>query len=181
MKRHVTLLAGCAVFALSATAAHADCAEELAQLSAGTSGSAGAEGGISKDGTLAPLQTEADAAATGGAETDMAGGTTGASAEAGGTTSGAGSTATGSAEADGEIAKDGSQAPLETGSAVATSAQDAQAQQEGAGTAAEQAGADAASDGDTPERTAALDRARMALESGDEDACMAAVEEARSL
>lgn len=176
MKRHVTFLASCAVVALGATAVHADCADELAQLSAG------AEGGISKDGSTAPLQTEADAAA---GATGAAGTTTGTASEttagATGTTSGSGSTASGSAEADGEVAKDGSTAPLETGSAVATSGQDAQAQQDGQATAAGQAGVTTGPASDSAERTAALDRARAALESGDEEACMAAVEEARSM
>ncbi|MEF2549426.1 hypothetical protein VQ045_20000 [Aurantimonas sp. E1-2-R+4] len=88
----------------------------------------------------------------------------------------------------GQIVKDGSTMPLEdaAGTAdtdVAMSAQDVKAQQEGADTAAAaatgtQARATASSD---PAFTAALEKARTALEQGDEAACLTAVEEARAI
>ncbi|HDZ73559.1 MAG TPA: hypothetical protein ENH55_12470 [Aurantimonas coralicida] len=89
----------------------------------------------------------------------------------------------------GQIVKDGSTMPLEdaAGTAdtdVAMSAQDVKAQQEGANTAAAaaaagtQARATASSD---PAFTAALEKARTALEQGDEAACLTAVEEARAI
>jgi hypothetical protein len=113
----------------------------------------------------------------------------------------------------GEIAKDGTLAPLQDGgegggaAGVATSAQDAQAQQEGGETAAAEGGAGTADDAaavdqaaggeaasggepvvgaetaaaDAGDRDAAIERARAALAAGDEEGCMAAVEEARTL
>ena len=55
MKLRMTMLAGCAICAL-ATAAQADCAEDLARLT-GNPSTAGDSAGISKDGSLAPLET----------------------------------------------------------------------------------------------------------------------------
>ncbi|MFC3838667.1 hypothetical protein [Paracoccus rhizosphaerae] len=63
----MTMLAGCAICAL-ATAAQADCAEDLARLT-GEPATAGDSAGISKDGSLAPLETPDTAEAT--AATDM--------------------------------------------------------------------------------------------------------------
>ncbi len=60
---------------------------------------------------------------------------------------------------------------------MATSAQDAQAQSQGGETAAAQAAG--ASGGDGSDKQAAIDRAQKALDAGDEEACMQAVEEAR--
>lgn len=176
MTRHFILMAGGALLLMSGTAAYADCAEELAALEATAAGG----GEVAKDGSLAPMQ-EGDAAAA-GAEAGSATGAESATATAPG---GAGADPTESGET-GEIAKDGSQAPLEepgdTAPDVATSAQDAQAQQEGgepAAAAADAAAADAGAGGS--ERDDALARARAALAEGDEAGCMAALEEARSL
>lgn len=164
MKPIRTGIVGAALLALTTVSAQADCAAEIARLTAGedTSG-----GGISKDGSLAPLEGAADAAAVGdaaaSAATDMS---PPADNDAG---DGAG------------IAKDGSHVPLETaGSAqpgIAMSGADAQAQQEGRPTAAEQAA------GDTPDgssRDIHIQAARDALAGGDEDACMRAIEAAGS-
>ena len=130
---------------LAAGAAYADCQSELSAL----------EGGVSKDGTMAPLGTPGDA-------TPQVAPTHGG---------GTGDQATG----DG-LAKDGTTEPLGASPEVATSGQDAQAQQEGGKTAAQQAQGAAG----TPDaRMAALDRAKVALAQGDEDACMKAVEEAK--
>jgi hypothetical protein len=143
MKARVLVLAGCMVFA-GAAAAQADCAGEIAKLS-------GHGGGISKDGSLAPLE---------GAGTDSAG----AAEQA-------------APSPDGAIAKDGGDMPLEgTGGATqgaAMSQQDAEAQQQGGSTAAEAAAAASGGGGD------ALQRAQAALAAGDEAGCMQAVEEAR--
>jgi hypothetical protein len=159
MDRYRSFLAGCALFAISGAAAHADCAEDLAALT----GEAGTAEGISKDGSLAPLQdsgTPDPAAAAGGAPAQGAEGA--AEAEAGGE----------------GISKDGSLSPLQgAGTAVATSQEDAQAQQQGEPTAAQQA--ESGSEGSP--RSLAIERAQAALAAGDEAACNAALEEARSL
>jgi hypothetical protein len=111
--------------------------------------------GVAKDGSTAPLaapatpQTGGDAAAT--ATPPAAGG---------------------------EVAKDGSTAPLGTDPALATSAQDAQAQSQGGATAAEQA---QGGEGGGTMRAEALARAQVALDAGDEAGCMQAVEEAKGL
>jgi len=110
--------------------------------------------GVAKDGSLAPLQ----AAPT----PQTSGGTT--------------APATGSEG----VAKDGSQIPLGTDANVAMSAEDAQAQQKGGKTAAEQA-AGSPGGGSASAREEALSRAQAALDSGDEAGCMKAVEEARAL
>jgi hypothetical protein len=149
MKRYRGFLAGCALFAISGAAAHADCAEDLASLTAG---------GISKDGSLAPLQESATpdpGAAAAEASPNPEAGESAAGAES--------------------ISKDGSQSPFEgAGDAVATSAQDVEAQQRGEPTAAQQAE-------NGSERAAAIERAQAALDAGDEAGCNAALEEARSL
>jgi hypothetical protein len=130
MKRSSILLAGVAFFALTAGGALADCTGEIAQLSPGTttgsvSGSSGGHPGISKDGSLAPLQSGPSTAATGSMNSSSAG---------------QGSSATSQG-----VSKDGSTMPLASrpggGSAdVATSKQDAQSQQQGGKTAAAAAG-----------------------------------------
>lgn len=167
--------------------AYADCAADLAKFEAETSAAAD---GIAKDGSLAPLQgdtatgttgtaatgtttpadtTTADTAttATTGTTTDTTAGTTT------NTTTGAGDAADGN-----EIAKDGSTAPLESTSGsssdVAMSGQDAQAQQEGQATAAQQAQAESGTDA----RATALQEARAALAAGDEAACQEALKRA---
>lgn len=109
------------------------------------------EAGVAKDGTTAPLDSPA---------TPQTGG------EAATKTTGEG------------LAKDGATAPLATSPDVATSGQDAQAQQQGGATAAQQAvgGAVPAA---SP-KSQAIARAHDALKAGDEEACMKAVEEAKS-
>lgn len=136
--------------------AFADCRAELADLT----------GGVSKDGSMAPLQTE-----TGGTpQVDTAA----ASADGDQPETG-----------EGEVIKDGSVAPLEASDTRAMSGQDAQAQQAGGETAAAQTGdgsTGSANGGmETSARQDAIDRAQAALEAGDEEACMAAVEEAKAL
>lgn len=163
MKRY-TLLASAAFLAVTAGAAAADCAEELAMLTGESAGaSADASGGeeISKDGSLAPLE-----------EAGNEGGGTDAAAAAPGASSGMEAEAHDSAaEGEGEIAKDGSTAPLEdeagSSATVATSPQEIEAQQDA------NASHDMAHDED------AIARARAALEAGDEEACMEALSEAR--
>lgn len=175
------LLTSCAVFGLGTSVAFADCAEEISALQAdgASSAEAGASdtgrSGISKDGTLAPLEDANDTDAEGAtAGADVATTTTtgeqpadqGASADAGG---------------DNQIAKDGTQAPLgedgasaegsgtgmDQDSPIAVSQQDAEAQQ------------DLASGANAGTREEALKRAQAALDRGDEEACLQAVEEAR--
>lgn len=141
MKR--TILAASAMILLGSGSAFADCREELAQLSGG--------GGISKDGSLAPLES-------------------GATPQTGDGTAPA-------AEGEG-LAKDGSTEPLQADADVAMSAEDAQAQQQGGETAAAQA-AGVEGGGDAAARDAALARAQAALDAGDEAGCMAALQEAR--
>lgn len=75
--------------------------------------------------------------------------------------------------------KDGSKTPMNADPNIAMSGQDAQAQSEGGQTAAAQAQGAAGSG--TGSRQAALDEARAALASGDEDACMAAVQRAKGM
>ncbi len=127
-KTLLTAVATAAIFTLGATAASAECANDQA--------------GISKDGSLAPLQQSADA---GGATAPGTVGTTtgpasdGAQANAAGSGSSQGS-GQNSGQGSGEIAKDGSTAPLATapggGADVATSPDDVQRQQQGETTAA---------------------------------------------
>lgn len=146
MRTLTTLCVGALM--LAGTAAYADCAEEIAAL----------EGGISKDGTLAPL--------SGGAVTPR----TPPAAEA--------APDAGAGGGDG-LAKDGTTEPLGADPEIATSGQDAQAQQQGGETAAEQAaggGGGAAAD----PKAAALERAKAALAQGDEAACLSAVEAAKA-
>ncbi|WP_424929329.1 hypothetical protein [Amaricoccus tamworthensis] len=138
MKRGMTAAVALASVLGLGTPALADCEAELERLT----GQGGAEAGIAKDGSMAPLDT--DAVETG---------------------DGSGAEAVG---ADGEgIAKDGSETPLETDvSNIATSGQDAAAQQ-GAG-------------GLSKKQSDALARAETALAAGDEEACMGALEEFRA-
>lgn len=119
-KMILTAAAAAAMLSFGASAGHAECASGHA--------------GISKDGSLAPLQQSADAG--GGANANAPGST--------GTTTGP---ASGNAQGSGEIAKDGSTAPLASepgaGTDVATSPQDVQRQQQGEATASAAAKADA--------------------------------------
>lgn len=173
--------------------AYADCAADLAKFEAETSAAAD---GIAKDGSLAPLQgdtatgTTAGTAATGTAATgtttpaDTTAADTATTATTGTTTDTTAGTTTntttgaGDAADGNEIAKDGSTAPLESTSGassdVAMSGQDAQAQQEGQATAAQQAQAESGTDA----RATALQEARAALAAGDEAACQEALKRA---
>lgn len=184
MKATFTWVAGGAFLALTAVSAQADCAAELARL---TEGGAAAEG-ISKDGSLAPLEgapdaaAGTDAAATEAADTAEAAGMNSAAPTPEGAADGAASTDTAGSDGGEGIAKDGTHVPLEDASGqqagVAMSGADAQAQQEGQPTAAEQA-----SGGATMEhsgREAHIQAARDALAAGNEDACMEAVKAAQS-
>lgn len=112
-KTILTAAATAALFAFAVAPASAECKTDAA--------------GISKDGSLAPLQQPAD----GSADAGTAGTTTGPAAE-------------GQADASGEVAKDGSTMPMASepggGTDVATSPQDAQAQQDGQPTVAAGAG-----------------------------------------
>lgn len=146
MKPHLVCTV-CAALALGAAPALADCREELAAL----------EGGVAKDGSLAPLQAPSDATPQQGTD---AGADTGAGADA-----------------TPDEPKDGSDTPLAADPGVATSAEDAQAQSQGGETAAAQA-AGAAGGGSTA-KADALARARAALDAGDEAGCLSAVEEAK--
>lgn len=136
-----------------ASSAYADCADDLAKLDGDMS--AATTEGISKDGTLAPLQDDVDAH-----QTDTA-------------------------------AKNDS-------TSQAMSGQDVEAQQDGQPTAAEQAQTETdatqtetdltqteadATQADTEtggDRAAAINDARMALERGDEAACLEALERAKA-
>ena len=157
MTRFTTFTAACALAAAASTAAYADCAADLAEMTGGSGASA--HDGISKDGSLAPLQTE-------GSGTDM-------------TTSAQETDVEEPDSANGEIAKDGTGAPLNQtglGEGTAMSGQDAQAQQETGATAGGASGDQASS-----ERDSLIEEARTALENGDEAACQDAVDKAANL
>jgi hypothetical protein len=175
MRRSLVLLAGTALLSVAASGASADCRQEIASLSPGTttgpaSGMSDAAPGqrIAKDGSTAPLQTGASGSGSSGPATT-------------------GSTAQGQASGQGGIAKDGSTMPLATSPGggntnVATSQQDAQSQQKGGQTAAQaQASGAGASGTHSPQMMAALDRARTMLQQGNEAGCMQAVDEAKRM
>ncbi|TBN42814.1 hypothetical protein EYE42_04685 [Paracoccus subflavus] len=178
-----TGVVGAALLALTTVAAQADCAAEIARLTTGgeTSG-----GGLAKDGSLAPLEEASDTAS----DTDAAAMDTTAAADAAAATetaaaagmNSAAPTDGASAEGGEGIAKDGSHVPLETAGGaqpgVAMSGADAQAQQEGEPTAAEQA-AEGATDSQST-REVHIQAARDALAAGDEETCMKAIEAAES-
>ncbi len=162
MYRYKTLLTSCAVAAFMTSPALADCAEDLARMQEGSETS-GESSGISKDGSLAPLQTESSESMPATEDADQADNQN---------------------QTEGEgIAKDGSHVPLEGESDadqdVAMSGQDAQAQQQA------EPSADSTSDGTTAEgsgdRDALMARAQAALDAGDEEACNQALEEAAAL
>ncbi|WP_347137985.1 hypothetical protein [Paracoccus sp. SSK6] len=191
MKPIYTGLVGAAFLALTGVAAQADCAADLAAMTGGDHG-----GGISKDGSLAPLEG-ADSTTSGTAANDATA-STGAAADSGtaadtdsaaagdstagasGATSGAASTDTAAAGDGGGIAKDGTHTPLEGADGqqpgVAMSGADAQAQQEGKPTASEQAAGSAGGS----DRDMHIEQARAALAAGDEAACMKHLEEAKA-
>lgn len=183
MKRmnRTTLFVSCAILGLGTAAASADCADEIAALQSEIPSDAEARPsetreGIAKDGSLAPLEEGEDTSAQDEIATASTSGDTPATEMA--------IDEDVSTDSE-EIAKDGTRAPLETdeepgsqsesasgedGSAVAVSQQSVEAQQDRAS---------AGSGGNA--RTEALARAQAALDRGDEDACMSAVQEARSL
>jgi hypothetical protein len=174
MKRPSILLAGAALLTLASGPVSAACIDEIASLSPGTTtGSVGATGTtagarVSKDGSLAPMQS-------------------GQQAAAGQTTGSTGSTGQGSSPGQG-IAKDGSTMPLANNpgggdKTVATSAQDAQAQQRGGQTASGQAQTTGggSSGYHSPEMMAAIDKARTLQQQGNEAGCMQAVQDAKRL
>ena len=205
MKLRGILLSACAVLALGVTAARADCAADLASLEAGAGG-----GAISKDGSVAPLggtassggsSKPADAVATSSGTSAAGTGAGGAAMSADAGTSGGQGTTTNfesntqtaangapvPAQSGGAIVKDGTTAPLaakpgEASTGVANSDQDATAQQAQAngGTSSETTASVDGSSSMSPQMTAALDKARVAQQSGDEAACMAALDEARN-
>jgi hypothetical protein len=163
MKRRSHLIVACAGSLLLGGAAFADCQSELQELTTASgaeaqSGAAETQG-ISKSGQLAPLEepAEQDSAAT--ATQDQSAGQDQAASGSG----------TGH-EAEG-ISKDGSMSPLNSQAeraGIATSPQEVEAQQGGEAP-------------DVGGRAAAIQQARNALAAGDEEACMEAVERAKSL
>jgi hypothetical protein len=176
----ISLLVAAAGMTAFAAPAFADCAADIASLRAKeTTASTTPDGGqttnfeapagsatapntgpISKDGSVAPLGS-ADSTAT---ETTAGAGASDTAATAGGTT-----TTPGQGTASGEVSKDGSTAPMASAAGgtdpqIATSSQDAAAQQTGQSPAASAA-----------ETTAALEKAQTAADAGDEAACQAAL------
>lgn len=125
-KTILTAAATAALFAFGGATANAECAQGQA--------------GISKDGSLAPLQQSADAGAA--AAPGTVGTTTGSASDG----AQANAESSGSGQGSGELAKDGSTAPLASepggGTDVATSPQDVQRQQDGQATAAAQGTSD---------------------------------------
>jgi hypothetical protein len=177
MKRPSILLAGAALLTLASGPVSAACIDEIASLSPGTTtGSVATTGNtaparVSKDGSLAPMQSGQQAAA---------GQTTGSAGASG---------STGQPATPGQgIAKDGSTMPLANNpgggdKTVATSAQDAQAQQRGGQTASGQAQTTGggSSGYHSPEMMAAIDKARTLQQQGNEAGCMQAIQDARRL
>lgn len=182
-------MASCAL-ALIGTTAMADCAADLAELSAGASG--GGQG-ISKDGSLAPLEAPDAEAGGGNAASTAEPNTENSSVVTGGTTATSETAGVGGVGEEG-IAKDGSLAPLEgteagSDTAVAMSGQDAEAQQRGDQTAAESAEGGASPSGDaasgavgatfakgSAQHSALIVAAQAALDAGSEEACSAVVQ-----
>lgn len=164
MKIVAKVLVITASFTLSAPMAFADCAQDLAALEA-KMGSDSHEG-IAKDGSLAPLQKQKDDSSSPAPNDET-------SAE---------DAQEGKATPPGEpaVAPTDSK-PSETSeadAAQAMSGQDAQSQQGGGATAAQQAQDASKHNGslNTASHTEALANARAALEAGDEDACVQALE-----
>lgn len=165
MNGKMLISAAAAALLLGATGASADCREDLAKLTEG----------VSKDGSMAPLQ-ESSSVATQDMDKEAASkAAEGSDTAMGGTAAMGSETASTDSDQSGEVAKDGTEEPLNADPDLATSGQDAQAQSEGGETAAEQA---MAGDG-SEDRDAAIARAQAALDAGDEAACMEALEEAK--
>jgi hypothetical protein len=172
-------LVGAAVAVLASPAAAA-CLDEVNALSPGTttgsvSGNAPTMGQVSKDGSMAPLQSS---------NTQQQGTST---PSPGVQASTADTSNKGGSQGRPGIAKDGSTMPMATqpgGNAnIATSAQDAQAQQRGGQVASNAAGGGAAntSGSRSPQMMAALDRARTMAQQGNESGCTQAVQDARKM
>lgn len=165
MKTVAKALVFTASFALSSSIAFADCAQELAALEAKMGGDN--HEGIAKDGSLAPLQKQTDDSSS-PAPNDK---TSAEDAEVGKATS-AGEHAVAPTDSK----------PSETAgadAAQAMSGQDAQSQQGGGATAAQQAQG-ISNDGGSPKAAShedAMANARAALEAGDEEACIQALED----
>jgi len=111
--------------------------------------------GVSKDASAAPLAPDA---------TPQTGGMA----------------ASGTQDASKDAGKAGNLMPMGSDPAVATSAEDAQAQSEGGKTAAQQALGDSGTSGDGT-RQGAISEARAALASGDENACLAALQKLKGM
>jgi hypothetical protein len=167
MKRHFIPILGFAALTFGSGGALAACTDELARLMPGTttgsvSGTAGTEAGrIAKDGNNAPLQSNSAGQAQSTGQANRPAG------------------------ADG-VAKDGTTAPLagQSGAAnpgVATSGQDAQAQQRPNQPTSSSDARTPAPTSRSPAMMAALDRARTMQQQGNEAGCMDAVNEARRL
>jgi hypothetical protein len=173
MKTYSTLILGAALLTVAGSEAGAACRDEIATLSPGTTTGSTAgttastqPGRVAKDGTHAPLETGSTAS-------------TGSGPAATG--------ATGQGQGQG-VSKDGSTMPLANAPGggnrqVATSQQDVQSQQQGGQTAAAagRAANNQSSGYNSPERMAALDRARTLLQQGNEAGCMQAVQDAKRL
>lgn len=149
MQRRLTAVIAASAIAGLAGPALADCEQELSELRDRLQ----AEDGVSKDGSLAPLEGSGSEAP----EMDRSG-------------MDSGSDQSTTAEGGNKIVKDGDTAPLETDmSNRATSGQQAEAQQQ-----------DGASAKMSKEAKDALEAAQAALNAGDEEACMEALEKARN-
>jgi len=177
MNNRTSLLSiGIALVGFALSPASAACLDEIASLSPGTtSGPAAgptgtaAPGRVSKDGTMAPLQTGSTAPAP-MSPAPRSAGQSSTSGQSG-------------------VAKDGSTMPLANTPGggdknLATSQQDVQAQQKSgqAAAAAAQAGnAMTPSSRHSPEMMAALDKARTLQAQGNEAGCLQAVQDAKRL
>ncbi len=169
MKRQLISIFSFAALALGSGAAHAACSEELARLMpgtttgsvAGTTAPATEAGRLAKDGNNAPLQTGSAGQAQSTGQANRPAGTDG-------------------------VAKDGTTAPLagQSGAAnpgVATSGQDAQAQQRPNPPTSTSDSRNPQPTARSPAMMAALERARTMQQQGNEAGCMEAVNEARRL
>ncbi len=158
-----SFLAICAIAGFTAPAI-ADCQQELAELR--DQAQSGTDGGISKDGSTAPLEGDSEEATDSADAADSSADLTAAAGESD------------TEEGENEVSKDGTEAPLNADTpGVATSGQEAEAQQE----ADAGASGEAASGAMSQEAQDAIARAEAALQAGDEAGCMEAVEEARNL
>lgn len=176
MKSYRTLAITSVVCSMFAVAAHADCAADLAKLDGtkdmSTATSTAMDKAENTDMTSTAKAPETGAKATLSTDAGAAVATNNADA--------AMKPKTEAAEETKGIAKDGSLAPLESApgesSDQAMSGQDAQAQQKGTATDAEQAATKGTADHDS-----LIKDAKTALAAGDEAACQEAVDKAAAL